>query len=63
MGILQGFVLVLLDYKKMGVKKRRELTKGILLFPAFTVVYCVTITFGVFSKPRWIPIKRNPSAA
>lgn len=63
MGILQGFVLVLLDYKKMGVKKRRELTKGILLFPAFTVVYCVTITFGVFSKPRRIPIKRNPSAS
>lgn len=61
MGILQGLILVLLDYKKMGAKRRRDLIKGVLLFPAFTVVYCVTITFGVFSKPKWIPIKRNPN--
>lgn len=59
-GILQGALLVILDYKKMGAKRRRDLIKGIFLFPAFTIVYCVTITIGVFSKPKWIPVRRNP---
>ena len=59
-GILQGALLVILDYKKMGAKRRRDLINGIFLFPAFTIVYCVTITIGVFSKPKWIPVRRNP---
>ncbi|MDE6273619.1 MAG: glycosyltransferase family 2 protein, partial [Clostridiales bacterium] len=58
-GLLQGFVLVLCDYKKMGAKKRRELFSGVLLFPAFTVVYCVTMALGVFSRPKWNKINRN----
>lgn len=58
-GISQGFLLVLLDYKKMGARRRRELFSGALLFPAFTVVYCVTMTMGLFSKPKWVKINRN----
>lgn len=60
-GLLQGFLLVLLDYKKMGAKKRRELISGVLMFPAFTVVYCITMALGLFCKPKWVKINRNPS--
>ena len=58
-GISQGLLLILLDYKKMGAKKRRELLSGALLFPAFTVVYCLTMTLGLLSKPKWVKINRN----
>lgn len=58
-GLFQGFLLVCLDYKKMGCKKRRELWKGILLFPFFSMIYIITITFGIFQKPKWKEIKRN----
>lgn len=58
-GIAQGFLLVFLDYKKMGAKRRRDLFPGALLFPAFTVVYCLTMCIGAFCKPTWTKIKRN----
>ncbi len=58
-GILQGVLLVCLDYKKMGAKNRRELLDGAFLFPAFTVVYCLTICLGMLSKPKWIKVNRN----
>lgn len=58
-GIGQGVLLVMLDYKKMGAKKRRELIPGALLFPAFTVVYCLTMCIGAFCKPKWNKINRN----
>ena len=58
-GLIQGFLLVLLDYKKMGAKKRSELYKGVLLFPFFSMIYIITITFGIFTKPKWNQIKRN----
>lgn len=58
-GILQGVILVLLDYKKMGAKNRRQLLSGAFLFPLFTIVYCVTICFGMLSKAKWNKVKRN----
>ncbi len=58
-GVSQGLLLVLLDYKKMGAEKRRQLISGALLFPAFTIVYCVTMTIGMFCKPKWNKIRRN----
>ncbi len=58
-GIGQGLLLVALDYKKMGAKKRRELIPGALLFPAFTVVYCLTMCIGASTKPKWNKINRN----
>ena len=58
-GLGQGFLLVLLDYKKMGAKTRRELIPGVLLFPAFTVIYCLTMCIGAFTKPKWNKINRN----
>ena len=58
-GLLQATLLVLSDYKKMGANKRRELVSGILLFPVFSIIYVITITIGIFSKPKWEKVKRN----
>ena len=58
-GILQSSLMVITDYKKMGANKRRELISGILLFPIFSIVYVVTITIGIFSKPKWTKVNRN----
>jgi len=59
-GILQASLMVISDYKKMGAKKRRELISGVLLFPVFSIVYVITITIGVFSKPKRKKVARNP---
>ena len=59
-GILQATLMVLSDYKKMGANRRRELISGVLLFPVFSIVYVITITIGVFSKPKWKKVRRNP---
>lgn len=58
-GILQATLMVCSDYKKMGAKKRRELISGVLLFPVFSIVYVITITIGIFSKPKWTKVNRN----
>ena len=59
-GILQASIMVITDYKKMGAKRRRDLISGVLLFPVFSIVYVITITIGVFSKPKWTKVRRNP---
>lgn len=61
-GILQASLMVISDYKKMGANKRRDLIGGIFLFPIFSIVYVITITIGIFSKPKWNKVKRNPHA-
>ena len=58
-GLLQATLLVLSDYKKMGAKRRRELVSGIFLFPIFSIIYVITITIGIFSKPKWNKVNRN----
>lgn len=58
-GIGQGSLLVILDYKKLGAKNRRQLIGGALLFPLFTVIYCFTMFIGAFCKPKWTKINRN----
>lgn len=58
-GILQGIILVVVDYKKMGAKNRRELLSAALLFPCFLFIYIITLCVGAFSKPGWNKIKRN----
>lgn len=58
-GYIQAFVLAMVEYKKLGAKKRRELTSAVLLFPFFLIVYSVTICIGTMSKPKWVKVKRN----
>ena len=59
-GMLQAILMVVFEYKKMGAKNRRQLIPGILLFPVFAAIYVVTVTIGIFSKPKWDKVNRNP---
>ncbi len=58
-GVIQGIVLVMIDYKKMGAKNRRELLSAAFLFPCFLFIYVITLCVGAFSKPGWNKIQRN----
>lgn len=65
-GFGQAAILAIVDYKKLGAKKRRELISAVLLFPAFLVLYAVTLCIGAMSKPSWGKTTRNappPQAA
>ncbi|MGN0822281.1 MAG: glycosyltransferase family 2 protein [Candidatus Gallimonas sp.] len=52
-GYGQAALLAVLDYKKLGAKKRRELVSAVLLFPVFLLLYAVTLCIGALSKPKW----------
>lgn len=58
-GFLQGIILVLIDYKKMGAKSPKEMLSAAFLFPCFLFIYVITLCAGAFSKPGWNKIKRN----
>jgi cellulose synthase/poly-beta-1,6-N-acetylglucosamine synthase-like glycosyltransferase len=58
-GFLQALLLVIMDYKKIGAKTRRELMSAVFLFPLFIIVYSITICIGTMSKPKWGKAKRN----
>lgn len=59
-GYIQGLILVITDYKKIGAKKRRELFSTVFLFPVFLILYAVTLLAGAVSKPKgWQKPKRN----
>ncbi len=59
-GYIQGFILVMTDYKKLGAKRRRELISTVFLFPVFLILYAVTLLTGAVSKPKgWQKPKRN----
>lgn len=58
-GWLQALFLVMTDYKKIGAQNRRSLISVVLLFPAFLILYSVTICIGTMSKPTWGKVNRN----
>ena len=59
-GYIQGLILALTDYKKLGAKNRRALTGTVLGFPAFLVLYGITLMAGTCSKPKgWGTAARN----
>lgn len=58
-GYVQGIFLVLTDYKQLGASGRRELLGAVLGFPAFLVLYGVTLLVGACSKPTWGTVTRN----
>ena len=58
-GILQCSLMAITEYKKLGLKRRRDLISGIILFPFFSILYVITITIGIFSKPKWTKVQRN----
>ncbi len=58
-GFIQAAILAIVDYEKLGAKKRRELISAVFLFPVFLVLYAVTLCLGALSKPTWEKVKRN----
>ncbi len=59
-GYIQGFILVMTDYRKIGAKNRRELLSTVFMFPFFLILYAVTLLAGAVSKPKgWQKPKRN----
>ena len=58
-GILQGLILAIVDYKKIGAKNRRQLLSAVFLFPVFLILYATTLCIGSLSKPSWGKVKRN----
>ena len=59
-GYGQAALLAILDYKKLGAKRRRELISAVLLFPVFLVLYAVTLCIGAMSKSAaWGKTERN----
>ncbi len=58
-GFGQAAILAFVDYKKLGAKRRREMISAVLLFPAFLVLYSVTLCIGALSKPSWGKVSRN----
>ncbi len=59
-GFGQAAILAIVDYRKLGAKRRRELVSAVLLFPAFLVLYAVTLCIGAMSKPdEWGKTTRN----
>ena len=58
-GYVQGIFLALSDYKKLGAKRRRELAGTVLGFPAFLILYGITLLVGACSKPSWGKVARN----
>ncbi len=63
-GYIQAAFLVISDYKKLGAQKRRQLASAVFLFPAFLIIYMITLCAGAVSKPKkWGSAKRNVPAA
>lgn len=59
-GFIQAFILVMVDYKKLGAERRSQLMGAVPCFPAFLILYAVTLGKGAVSKPKkWDKIKRN----
>ena len=58
-GYVQGIFLALSDYKKLGAKRRRELAGTVLGFPAFLILYGITLLVGACSKPSWGKVARK----
>ncbi len=62
-GFVQAAILAIVDYKKLGATKRRQLISAVFLFPVFLILYAVTLCIGALSKPSWGAVKRNTGEA
>lgn len=59
MFVLQALMIILLEHKKIKDFKFKNYIGTIFVFPFFMIYDCITIFFGVISKPKWKSIKRN----
>ena len=57
--VLQALMIILLEHKRIKNFKFKNYIGTVLLFPFFMIFDCITIFFGVVSRPKWKSIKRN----
>lgn len=57
---LQTWLAIITSKKKMGLKSLKGWYKGIFASPLFMIFYSFAIFVGVFSKPKWKAVSRNP---
>ena len=59
-GFLMGFILVLVDYKKMSAKSRKEMIGYSFVVVPFLFVFAITFFAGGIKKDtKWEMVKRN----
>lgn len=56
--ILQALLAAVLERKKIKVPFKK-LLPAIFAFPLFMIIYAISITAGVFSKPKWSAVARS----
>ena len=59
--ILQALLAVILERKRIRASFS-QMVPTILCFPLFMIIYAISITLGVFSKPKWSAVARSASA-
>lgn len=56
--ILQALLVTVLERKRIKATFR-QMIPVILSFPLFMIIYAISITCGVFSKPKWNSVSRS----
>jgi len=57
--VLQAFMVTLLNKKVIKNFKVKDYILSWFIFPFFMIFDCITIFFGVITRPKWKEIKRN----
>lgn len=60
--ILQALLAVVLERKRIRASFK-QMVPTILCFPLFMIIYAISITIGVFSKPKWSAVKRSTAVS
>lgn len=57
--VIQGLLCVVLEHKRMLINSPKEILPAVFVFPFYMIIYCISIAFGILSKPKWKAITRS----
>ena len=60
--VLQALLVTVLERKRIKASFK-QMVPVILSFPLFMIIYAISITCGVFSKPKWNAVTRSTNTA
>lgn len=60
--VLQALLVTVLERKRIKASFK-QMVPVILSFPLFMIIYAISITCGVFSKPKWNSVTRSTNTA
>ena len=61
--VLQGLLCVALDHKKMNIESPKQVIGACFVLPVYMIVYCLSIAFGILSKPKWKAVTRSSASS